>query len=77
MAGYVEGVSSDQATLFPERLDELIKPDAQVRVVDLFVTTLDLEELKFTNYSSADGDVKGPFNVGPAPGDGFVGSLTS
>lgn len=48
MAGYVEGVSRDQATLFPERLDELIKPDAQVRVVDLFVTTLDLEELKFT-----------------------------
>ena len=42
MAGYLEGVSRDQATLFPERLDELIKADAQVRVVDAFVDSLDL-----------------------------------
>jgi len=48
MAGFVEGVSRDQATLFPERLDELIKPDAQVRVVDAFVKTLDLQALEFT-----------------------------
>jgi transposase len=48
MAGYVEGVSRDQATLFPERLDELIKADAQVRVVDAFVDSLDLRGLGFT-----------------------------
>jgi transposase len=48
MAGYVEGASRDQATLFPERLDELIKPEAPVRVVDLFVNKLDLQELEFT-----------------------------
>ena len=40
MAGFVEGVSRDQATLFPERLDELIKGDAPVRVVDAFVEFL-------------------------------------
>jgi hypothetical protein len=45
MAGYVEGASREQATLFPERLDELIKPEAQVRVVDLFVNGIDLREL--------------------------------
>jgi transposase len=48
MAGYVEGVSRDQATLFPERLDELIKGDAPVRVVDAFVDGLDLRQLGFT-----------------------------
>ena len=48
MAGYVEGVSRDQATLFPERLDELIKPDSPVRVVDGFVNTVDLRKLEFT-----------------------------
>jgi transposase len=48
MAGYVEGVSRDQATLFPERLDELIEADAQVRVVDAFVKRLELRQLGFT-----------------------------
>jgi len=48
MAGYVEGVSRDQATLFPERLDELIKADAQVRVVDAYVNRLKLRQLGFT-----------------------------
>jgi transposase len=48
MVGYVEGVSRDQATLFPERLDELIKADAQVRVVDAFVNRLNLRRLGFT-----------------------------
>ena len=48
MAGFVAGVSRDQATLFPERLDELVKTDAQVRVVDGFVDSLDLRALGFT-----------------------------
>jgi hypothetical protein len=37
MAGFVEGMSRDQATLFPERLDDLISADAPVRAVDAFV----------------------------------------
>jgi transposase len=48
MAGYVEGISRDQATLFPERLDELISAEAAVRVVDAFVDSLDLQILGFT-----------------------------
>lgn len=47
MAGYVKGVSRDQATLFPERLDELIGQEAPVRVVDLFVDRLNVGELGF------------------------------
>jgi hypothetical protein len=42
MAGYIEGVDRQQATLFPERLDELVAGDALVRVLDVFVAQLDV-----------------------------------
>ncbi len=48
MAGYIEGVSRDQGTLFPERLDDLIAADALVRVVNAFVDSLDVRQLGFT-----------------------------
>lgn len=47
MARFIEGVSRDQATLFPERLDEWIGEDHLARVVDLFVDQLDLPALGF------------------------------
>ena len=42
---FIEGKDRDQATLFPERLDEAIDADNPVRVVDAFVEALDLAEL--------------------------------
>ena len=47
MAGYVEGVDRTQATLFPDRLDDLVGADNPVRVIDAFVEALDLRELGF------------------------------
>ena len=47
MTSYVQGVAREQATLFPERLDELIAANAQVRVVDGFVNVLDVQALGF------------------------------
>jgi transposase len=47
MAGYVEGVDRQQATLFPERLDELVPGDALVRVIDCFVDQLDVQAAGF------------------------------
>lgn len=47
MSGYIEGVDRDQATLFPERLEDWIDEDHLVRVVDLFVDELDLNGLGF------------------------------
>ncbi len=44
---HVQGQSRDQATLFPERLDDLIDEDNAVRVIDAFVDTLDLRSLGF------------------------------
>lgn len=46
--GHVKGVSRDQGTLFPERLDDLIAADSPVRVIDAFIERLDLEGLGFT-----------------------------
>ncbi|MDZ4096774.1 MAG: IS1182 family transposase [Paracoccaceae bacterium] len=53
MAGFIEGVSRDQTTLFPERLDEWIGEDHLVRVVDLFVDQLDLAALGFQRHAAA------------------------
>ena len=47
MARFIEGRDRDQATLFPERLDEAIEADNPVRVVDAFVDALDLAEIGF------------------------------
>lgn len=61
MTGFIEGVSRDQATLFPERLDELIDPEAPVRVVDAFVDSLDLRQLGFTKAVPAS-EGRPPYN---------------
>lgn len=42
MKRFIEGESRTQATLFPEALDEYITEENPVRVIDVFVDTLDL-----------------------------------
>ena len=53
MSGFIEGVSRDQAVLFPERLDDWIGEDHLVRVGDLLVDRLDLVELGFPRHAAA------------------------
>ncbi|NNE82916.1 MAG: IS1182 family transposase [Alphaproteobacteria bacterium] len=47
MKRFVEGVDRNQATLFPERLDDWVGEDNAVRVVDVYVEGLDLGGLGF------------------------------
>ena len=47
MKRFIEGRDRDQATLFPERLDDVIEADNPVRVVDAFIDALDLAEFSF------------------------------
>jgi transposase len=47
MAGFIAGEDRQQAVLFPERLDDLVPGDALVRVIDAFVSGLDLAALGF------------------------------
>jgi transposase len=55
MTRFIEGRDRDQATLFPERLDEAISADNPVRVVDAFIDALDLAELGFDIMPEATG----------------------
>ena len=53
MAGFIEGVNRDQTTFLPERLEDWIVEDHLVRVVDLFVSELDLASLGFLRHAVA------------------------
>src|SRR6202022_4851040 len=47
MKRFIEGEDRSQSTLFPERLDDYIAEDNPVRVIDVFVDELDLNEMGF------------------------------
>ncbi len=47
MKRFVEGIDRGQGTLFPERLEDWIREENPVRVIDVFVDALDLGGLGF------------------------------
>ena len=47
MSGFIEGEDRNQATLFPERLDDYVAEDSAVRVIDVFIDELDISGLGF------------------------------
>ena len=53
MSGFIEGADRSQATLFPDRLEDWIDEDNPVRVIDLFVEEIDLEEIGFLRTAPA------------------------
>lgn len=44
---YLTGFDRQQAALIPQCIDELIAADSPVRLIDLFVDSLDLKRLGF------------------------------
>jgi transposase len=52
---YIKGTDRTQAVLFPQSLDEIIDADNEVRLVDLFVETIDLAQFSFHVKSSSEG----------------------
>jgi len=44
---YIQGAERDQASFLPARIDDYVRPDAAVRVIDAFVAGLDLAKLGF------------------------------
>ena len=53
MSGYIEGADREQATLFPERLEDWIGEDHPGRVIDAFVDALDLAGAGFNRIAPA------------------------
>ncbi|MCE2435683.1 MAG: transposase [Candidatus Latescibacteria bacterium] len=49
----IRGVSRDQATLFPERLDDYIDEENPVRFIDVFVDDQDMKALGFQRIEPA------------------------
>jgi len=47
MSGFIKGENRQQATLFPERLDDYITEENSVRVIDVFIDSLKLKKLGF------------------------------
>ena len=44
---YIEGINRNQLVLFPTSMDEVIEQDNEVRLIDLFVDSLDMEQTGF------------------------------
>src|SRR5205814_2618832 len=53
MKGFVQGVDRQQTTLLPECLDDFIDESNPVRVIDVFVDSLDLAEMSFEGVEPA------------------------
>jgi len=54
MGRYIDGEDRTQSVLFPESLDDWVEEDNPVRVVDVFVDSLDLARLGFDRAEAAD-----------------------
>jgi transposase len=53
MMSFIEGHARDQVSLLPPRVDDYVTSDAQVRVVDAFVASLNLADLGFERAIAA------------------------
>ena len=47
MSGFIDGTCRTQATLFPDRLDDFITEENAIRVIDVFIDSLDISNLGF------------------------------
>ena len=55
MSGFIKGACRSQATLFPDRLDDYITEENTIRVIDVFIDSLDLSNLEFKTVSAVTG----------------------
>lgn len=54
MKRFIEGQSRTQGTLLPEMIDEYVEESNPVRIVDVFVDELDLEQMGFSGVTPAE-----------------------
>ena len=55
MSGFIEGTCRTQATLFPDRLDDYLTEENEIRVIDAFIDSLILSDLGFKTISADTG----------------------
>ena len=52
---FIEGKNRSQSILFPQSLDQIIAPDNEVRIIDLFVESIKLDDFHFTMKVTKEG----------------------
>jgi transposase len=52
---FIQGKNRTQSFLFPQSLDQIIKPDNEVRIIDLFVESIHLADFKFVIKTTKEG----------------------
>ncbi|HMJ48872.1 MAG TPA: IS1182 family transposase [Ferruginibacter sp.] len=52
---FIQGKNREQSILFPQSLDQIIAPDNEVRIIDLFAESIQLEDFKFITKTSKEG----------------------
>ncbi len=52
---YIQGKQREQSTLFPQSLDEIIAADNEVRIIDIFVESINISDYKFVTKTSLEG----------------------
>ena len=57
---YIQGKNREQSILFPESLDQIIDQDNEVRIIELFVESIQLNDFKFVVKTSIEG--RPPYN---------------
>lgn len=55
MSGFINGLNRFQTILFPESLDDYVEEDNLVHIIDAFVDSLNLTELKSKSIPSNTG----------------------
>lgn len=52
---FIQGKNREQSLLFPESLDQIIEQDNEVRIIDLFVESINAEDFKFNIKTTREG----------------------
>lgn len=52
---YIQGTTRNQAVLFTDNLDQIISPDSEVRLIDLFVESIKIEDFPFNLHHNTEG----------------------
>ena len=52
---FIQGKNRTQSILFPQSLDQIIDPDNEVRIIDLFAESINLADFKFVIKTTKEG----------------------
>ncbi len=52
---FIQGKNTEQSVLFPESLDQIVDSNNEVRIIELFVESINLSDYKFAIKETKEG----------------------